>query len=101
MTVFDSYPPALIFVPDLFVTSKMIEKLHEGVFFNDDKVFRNIDSYIFAFFSTDTVLNSINLNNINLDDKNFDDYDPKIINHLRLLALYNRYEQRKACKKGS
>ena len=35
----DSFPPTLKFVPDWFVTSKMIKKLDDAVFSNDDIVF--------------------------------------------------------------
>lgn len=42
--------------------------------------------------------NTITLNNINLDDDNFAE-DPENINHVRLLALHNRFKQRKTCKK--
>ena len=66
----NSYPVALKYVLDCFVTSKMIEKLDNAVFSNDDIVFGDI----VTFFSSD---------NFNLDDDNFDDYDPKTINHVR------------------
>ena len=46
-----------------------------------------------TFFSNDIGLHSINLNNLNLDDDNFDECHPKTINHIRLMARYNRYKQ--------
>ena len=39
------------------------------------------------------------LDNINLDDNNFDDCDLETINHVRLMAWYNRFKQHKACEK--
>ena len=57
----DSYLPALKFVPDWFVPSKIIEKLDHSVFSNDDIVFGDIDSDIVTFFSNDIGLNSISL----------------------------------------
>ena len=43
--------------------------------------------------------NTIDLNNINLDDDNCDEEDSETINHVRFMAWYNRFKQRKACKK--
>ena len=73
--VVESYLLPLIFLPNWFVASKMFEKLDNGVFFNDDRVFGDIDTDIVTSFSSDTGRNSINVNDINLDDDNFDDYD--------------------------
>ena len=95
----DSYLPALKFVPDWFVPSKIIEKLDHSVFSNDDIVFGDIDSDIVTFFSNDIGLNSISLSNTNLVEEKFDDGDPETINHFRLMAWYNKHKQHKACKK--
>ena len=38
---------------------------------------------------------SVDLNNINLDDGNFDEDDSKTIIHVRLMAWFNRFKQRK------
>ena len=46
-----SYLLALKFVSDWFFTNKMIEKLDNGVFSNDDIIFGDIDSDIVEFFS--------------------------------------------------
>lgn len=46
-----SYLLALKHVPDWFVTSKMIEKLDNAVFFNDNLVFGDIDAEIVTFIS--------------------------------------------------
>ena len=95
----DSNLVILKFVSEWFLISKMIKKLGNAVSSNDDIVFGGIDSDIVTFFSNDVGFYSINLNNVNPDDVNFDDYDPKTINHVRLMAWYNRYKQHKAFKK--
>ena len=41
---------------------------------------------------------NVHFNNVNFDDDNFDDDDPETIIHVRLIALCNRYKQRKACE---
>ena len=58
-----------------------------------------IETNFVTFFWNDIALNSINLTNINLDEDHFDDCDSKTINHIRLLASYNRFKQNKVCKK--
>ena len=40
----DAFPPTLKFVPDCFFTNKMLEKLFDVVFSNDDIVFSIKDS---------------------------------------------------------
>ena len=40
----DAFPPTLKFVPDCFFTNKMLEKLFDVVFSNDDIVFSVKDS---------------------------------------------------------
>ena len=77
----------------------MSKKLYNAVLSNSDIIFDDIESDIVAFFSNNIGLNSINLNNINPDDDDFDNFDPETINHVRLMAWYNRYKQRKAYKK--
>ena len=60
--------PLLKFVPDKFVTNKMINKLDDVVFSNDDRVFVNGGSDNDTFFSDDLGLNTIYVNNIDIDD---------------------------------
>ena len=69
------------------------------VFSNDDIILDDIGSNTITLFSNDIGLYSINLNNINLDDDNFDDCDLETIDHIRLMDLYNRNKQHRACKK--
>ena len=42
----DSYAPSLKFVPDWFVTNKIIEKLDNAEFSNDDIVFGDIATFM-------------------------------------------------------
>ena len=96
----DFYLITLKLVRDCFVTYKMLEKLDNSIFSNDDIFFHDVNSNIIIFLSNDMSFNTIILNNINLDDDdNFDKDDPEIINLLRLMDWCNRFKQRKACKK--
>ena len=97
----DPFLPTSKFVPDWIVTNKMLEKLDNVVFSNDDIDVEVIESDIIAFFSNDMGLNAIVLNNINLDDDDFDEDDPTSIVLFRLIAWCNRFKQCKACKKRS
>ena len=83
----DSYLLTLKFVPDLFVTSKMLEKLDSSVFSDGDIFLHDIDSNIITFFSDDMGFGTTDLNNINLDDDNFD-LIKKILNLLLMLDLW-------------
>ena len=69
-------------------SKKYVIKHDNVVFSDDDLIFIDIVSDTVTFFSSDTGLDSITLN------------ITKTINHVRLMAWYDRYKQRKACKKG-
>ena len=47
----DVYLITLKFVPDMFVTNKMLEKLDKSLFSNGDIFFRDVDSNIVTFQS--------------------------------------------------
>ena len=66
----DALLPALKFVPDYFVTNKLLEKLANVVLSNDDIFFVDVDSDVVTFFNDDMAHNTINLN-INFDGDNF------------------------------
>ena len=96
------------FVPDQHKIKEMCDKviLENGKMlglwivsdcYKDQNCVINYD--IVTLVTNGIVLNSINLNNINLDDVNFDNYDPETINHISLIAWYNRYKQCKAYEK--
>ena len=55
----DSYLLALKFVPDWFVTSKMIKKFDNALFSNDYLIFGDIGSDIVTSFRKDTGLTGI------------------------------------------
>ena len=72
----DSFLPTLKFVPDWFVTSKIIKKLDDDLFSNDDIIiFVNEDSNYVTFCSFEIGIVSVDLNNINLDVVNYDEGD--------------------------
>ena len=81
--VVDPYIPTLKFVPDWFVTSKMIRNP------DDDTIFVNEDSNYVTIFIEEMVIFSVDLNNINLDHVNFDKDDPKTFIHVRLMTWCN------------
>ena len=56
----DSYLLTVKFVPDWFVMSKMLKKLDNSVFSNDDVFFHDVDSVI-TFLSSDMACNTIDL----------------------------------------
>ena len=59
-----NYCQALQFIPDWFLTSKMIEKLDSAVFSNDYTAFEDLDTDFVTFFSRDIGFNNITLDNI-------------------------------------
>ena len=73
----DALLPALKFNSDYFVAKKMLEKLDNVVFSNDDIFFVDVDCDAVTFFNDDMDHNTINLNNIN-----FDEVDSEISNKL-------------------
>ena len=96
----DDFLLALKFVPDWFVTIKMIKKPYNTFFANDylpffDEGFGNV-----TIFGRKVGINSLDLNNINLDDASFDEDNPKTIIDIKPMAWPNRPKQRKACKKN-
>ena len=59
--------PALRCVPNWFVTNKMLEKLDNTIFCNDDIIFANEDSDNVTCFSDGMGLYTLYPNNVNLD----------------------------------
>ena len=57
----DTFLPTLEFVPDWFVTSKMIKKLYDDLFSNDDIVLVNEDSNCVILFSDEMGVRSVDL----------------------------------------
>ena len=75
------------FVPYWFVTNKMLEKLGNVVFSNDDMDLNDID-----FFSDGMIVVTIDPNYISLDDDYFDEDNPISIVPVRLIAWCNRFK---------
>ena len=75
--VFDDFLPALKLIPNWFVASEIIKKLHNALFEEDDTLFFDEDSGRVTFSSDEICNLSVDLNNINLDDVNFYEDDPE------------------------
>ena len=88
---------ALKFVPDWFVTSKMIKNLFTALYADENILYFNEDT-INAVFNGIGIL-SIDLNNINLDDTNYVKDDPDTTIGIRLLAWNIKFEKRKELEK--
>ena len=82
----DACLPALKFVPDLLVTSKMFQILDDVVFSNDAIDLDYTDPDTVTFFSDNMGINIKDLNNIKLGDN---DGELEIIIHVRLVAWCN------------
>ena len=92
----DGFLSVLKFVPDWYITSKMIKKFHSTLFLDDDILFFDEESVNVTFFSDDIGILSVDLNSVNLDNANFDVDDPEMIIHVKLMAWCNRLKQQKA-----
>ena len=96
-TVDDSLA-ALKLIPDWFVTSKMIKKLFNVLYANENILYFNEDFGNVVFSFNEKGILNIDLNNINLGN-NFDEDDPDIIILIRLLAWHIKLEKCKVLKK--
>ena len=95
----NAFLAALKFVPDGFVTKKMIKKLDDDLFANNDIIFVTEDSNYVTFSRNEMGILSVDISNIDLDDINFDEDDPETIIHVRLTAWHNSFKQCKTFKK--
>ena len=68
----DDFLPAFKFLPDWFVTRKLIETLQRVLFADDDILLFVEDSGNVTITSNKMGILSVDVNNINLDDVNFD-----------------------------
>ena len=88
----DDFLPALKFVLDWFVISKMIKKVLT-VLYADENIFCfNKDSSDAVFSCNQMSTLTIDLNNNNLDGTNYDEDDLETIIHVRLLAWHIKFE---------
>ena len=90
---------ALKFIPDWFVTSKIIKNLYTDLYADENTICFLEDSGDAVFSCSGIGILSIDLNNINLDDVNYDEDDPETIILVRLLAWHSEFKKRKALKK--
>ena len=82
----------LEFIPDWFVTSRMIKKLFTTLYADDGLLCFNEDSDNVTFSISEMGILSINLNNINLDN-NFDEDNPDTIILATFLAWYSKFKK--------
>ena len=85
---------ALKFVPDWFITSKMIKKIFTALYADENKVYFNEDSSNVTFSCNGIDILSANLKSIILDDTNYEEDDLDTIILIRLLALDVEFEKR-------
>ena len=91
---------ALRFIPDWFVTSKMLKKFDNALHANDDTLFFNEDFNKVTFIANQRHILAIDFEKINLDENNnFDKDDPDTIIHVRFLASGSKFEKRETLKK--
>ena len=91
--------PALKFVSDWFVTSKVIKNLLTVLCADDNILYSNENSGNAVFSFNEAGIVSIDLNSINLDNINYDEDDPETIIHIIILAWHMKFEKRKTLKK--
>ena len=90
---------AFKFVPDWFLTSKMIRIIFTALYADKNIHYLNEDSCNVVFICNGMGILNIDLNNTNLDDTNYDEDDPGTITLVRILTWYIKFEKRKAIRK--
>ena len=89
---------AFKFVPDWFLTSKMIRIPFTALYADENIHYFNEDSCNVVFICNGMGILNIDFNNINLDDTNYDEDDPDTIIFVRILTWYIKFEKRKAIR---
>ena len=92
----DDFLPALKFIPDGFVTRKMIKKLHAALFANNEILFFDKDSGNVTFSSDEMGIISVDRNYVNIDDVDFYENVLETIIHVRLMTWNNKLKQHMA-----
>ena len=91
---------ALRFIPDWFVTSRMLKKFDNALHANDDTLSFNDDFNKVTFIANQRHILAIDFEKINLDENNnFVKDDPDTIIHVRFLASRSKFEKRETLKK--
>ena len=80
----DDFLPALRFVPDWIVQSKMIKKILTALYADDNILYFNEVSGNVVLSCNEMGIVSIDLNNITRDNTNYDEDDLETIIHIRL-----------------
>ena len=86
---------ALKFIPDMFVTSRIITALYA----DDNILYFKECSGNTRFCCNEMSIFDIDLNKINLGDTNYDEHDPETIIDIRLLACILNLKNAKHLKK--
>ena len=94
----NNFFPESKFVPDWFVTSKMMENLIIALYSYKNIFYYNKDSGVNVPPCNEMDILGIYVNNIKLDDSNFDEDDPETIILVSILAWRINYGKRKALK---
>ena len=94
----NDFLPALKFIPDWFVTSKLSKSLDDALFSSDDILFFDEDCNSVTSFGGEIGILSVDLDRINLDDVNFHEDDPETIIQDTPMAWPNRFKQDKLCQ---
>ena len=98
--VVDDCLAALKFVPDWFITIKMIKKKLFTALYTDENIqYFNEDSGNVTFCCNEMGICRVNLNNINFEDTRYEGDDRDTIILIRLLAWHIKFEKCKALKK--
>ena len=88
----DGSLPALKFIPDWFVTCKMLEKLDNTLHANNDILFCNEDFHKVTFIANEGRVVAVDLDKINLgNDNNFYEDDSDAIIHVKLLSWRSNF----------
>ena len=95
----DDFLPTLNFVPNYFVTSKLIKKLFPASYVDVNILYFDEDFGNVVFNCNEIGILKIDLNCINLDDNNFDEDDPDTIILIKLVTWHIKFEKLKALKK--
>ena len=91
---------ALKFIPDWFVTRKMLEKVDNVLHANEYIFFYNEDFGKIIFVANQRHILAVDLDKINLDnDNNYDEDDAGTIIHARPLAWRSKFIKHKGFKK--
>ena len=90
---------ALKFIPNMFVTSKIITKLLTALYADDNILYFKEYSGNARFCCNEMGILDIDLNKINLGETNYDEHYPETIIDIRLLACILNLKNAKHLKK--